>query len=94
MQRIREKVRATIGIDPRPSLADKVAYLTPVLRGWGNYFRHLNSSQHFAKVDRYVNEKLWRWARRKHGGRAQRLRSQHLRELGLHTLSGTIRYAR
>jgi RNA-directed DNA polymerase len=94
MQRIRDKVRATVGIDPRPSLAEKVGYLSPVLRGWGNYFRHLNSSQHFSKVDDYVKEKLWRWTRRKHGGRARRLRTQPLRDLGLHVLSGTIRYAR
>jgi group II intron reverse transcriptase/maturase len=94
MQRVRDKIRTVVGVDPRPSLAEKVKYLNPIIRGWGNYFRCLNSSEHFLKVDHFVREKLWRWVRRKHADRSLRLSSSALRQAGLSFLSGTISYAR
>lgn len=66
MKRIRDKVRRIIHRDERPSLAETVEQLNPVVRGWGNYFSRLNSSRHFWKVDSYVFYKLRRWLRRKH----------------------------
>jgi group II intron reverse transcriptase/maturase len=95
MQRIRDKVRATVGINGCPSLAEKIAQLNPRLRGWGNYFRHFNSSKHFAKVDYYVNDRLCRWLRRKRGHCAfPSLRPSFLRGAGLHLLRGTTSHAR
>lgn len=69
MQRIRDKVRT---LTPRTgggvSLADRLRELNPVLRGWGNYFRDLNSKEHFGQVDFHVVTRLYRWLLRKHHG--------------------------
>jgi RNA-directed DNA polymerase len=95
MQRIRDKVRLATGVDGRPSLGEKIGQLNPILRGWGNYFRRLNSTRHFAKVDYYVNERLWRWLRRKHGGRrSESTPPSFLGKAGLYFLYGTVSYAR
>lgn len=94
MQRIRDKVRTAVGVETQLSLAEKVGYLNPILRGWGNYFRCLNSSEQFVKVDHYVREKLWRRLRRKHKDPGRRLSTGLLRQAGLYHLSGTISYAR
>lgn len=96
MQRVRDKVRATIDCDGRPSLAEMIQQLNPILRGWGNYFRRLNSAQRFAKIDFYVQYKLRKWLRRKHQrtNRASWSTSPAFyRQAGLYSLPGTVRYA-
>ena len=55
MQRIRDKVKAVIGRDDRPTLQEKLDRLNPILRGWLACFGWLNSAQHFRKVDQYVS---------------------------------------
>ena len=42
MQRVRDKVKAAIGRDYRPTLKEKIDRLNPVLRGWSAYFGWLN----------------------------------------------------
>jgi group II intron reverse transcriptase/maturase len=93
MLRIRGRVREILKRDARPPLKVKVRELNPLLRGWGAYFRWLNSAQHFRKVDRYVWYMLRRWLRRKH----QRMRrafwstpQTFFEKVGLYTLHGTI----
>jgi RNA-directed DNA polymerase len=97
MKRIRDKVRAVIDRDDRPSLAEVVEQLNPIVRGWGNYFSRLNSSRHFWKVDGYVFYKLRRWLRRKHQrvGRAfWSTPPTFFVKAGLHVLHGTVAYGR
>jgi len=97
MNSIREKVRARTGRDRvgRPVTA-VVADLNPVLRGWGNYFRWGNSAVKFTAVDSYVHERLAIFTSRKHGRRgrnwAHRYNTTWFRSLGVHRLSGTVRY--
>jgi RNA-directed DNA polymerase len=70
--------------------------LNPVLRGWGTYFRHGNSSRKFHIIDSYVHQRLARLASVKHGysGRywTTRFDYQWFSTLGVHRLSGTVRY--
>jgi group II intron reverse transcriptase/maturase len=70
--------------------------LNPVLRGWGNYFRHGNSAKKFAQIDSYVHERLAILACNKHGlpGRKwdSRFDGAWFTRLGVHTLQGTIIY--
>ena len=40
--------------------------LNPVIRGWANYYRYIVSSPTFAEMDKYLWEKLYRWASRRH----------------------------
>lgn len=43
--------------------------LNPVLRGWANYHRNVNSKRTFSAVGNYVFNTLWRWASRKHSNK-------------------------
>lgn len=96
-QRLRDKVRAVVGSDHQSSLAEKIVRLNRVIRGWGAYFRPLNSARAFAKVDYYVWQKLTRWMRLKHQSRTRVLHTSPTtlyRSEGLVTLRGTVQYAR
>jgi len=46
--------------------------LNPKIRGWALYHRHASSARTFARVDDVIFKKLWRWARRRHGGKSAR----------------------
>jgi RNA-directed DNA polymerase len=97
MNNIRAKIRATT--DRRYTgipLSVAVEHLNPVLRGWGNYFRHGNSARKFAQIDGYVHERLAILACNKHGlsGRkwVSRYNGAWLRRLGVHALQGGVIY--
>lgn len=71
-----------------------VANLNSVLRGWGAYFRHGNSTRKFQTVDCYVRQRMARLASIKHGLRGTnwttRFNYQWAKALGIHELSGTV----
>lgn len=72
-----------------------IAELTPVLRGWGNYFRTGNADREFNQMDSYVVRKLRRWQHRRGGQRPTRrplFTPQQLYGMGLHRLRGTVCY--
>lgn len=73
-----------------------VERLNPVIRGWGNYFRAGNSARKFSQIDSYVHERLAILASNKHkrSGRnwGTRFDSEWLDQLGVCTLTGTVRY--
>ena len=66
--------------------------LNPVLRGWGAYFRHGNSSAKFGAIDSYVHERVAKLASRKHGLRGRnwtdRFTWDWLANLGIYRLTG------
>ena len=96
-QRFRDKVRALVDRDLQSSLSVKILQLNRVIRGWGAYFRPLNSAPAFKKVDYYVWRKLTRWMRSKHYPRTRAIKGSPAalyRRLGLVTLRGTVQYAR
>jgi len=48
------------------SLAQKLREINPILRGWANYYRYCTRAGHvFTSIDWYVNDRLWRWMRKK-----------------------------
>jgi RNA-directed DNA polymerase len=95
MKRVGDKVRVVLSRrDTSQSLADKIQQLNPIVRGWGIYFRRINSTRQFQKVDLYVTWKLRRWLERKHGGGGMSATSVFFRKAGLHLLSGTVSYVR
>ena len=49
------------------SLEEIVAELNPILRGWGAYLRHGNSSKAFNRMNEYVHLRLATFMSRKHG---------------------------
>jgi RNA-directed DNA polymerase len=95
-KKLRERVRETTrkrqsGKDGKQIIAE----LTPVLRGWGNYFRTGNADREFNQMDRFVVRSLRRWQYRRGGQRATQrppFTSQQLYRMGLYKLQGTVRY--
>jgi len=72
-----------------------IAALTPVLRGWGNYFRTGNADREFNKMDGFVVQSLRRWQYRRGGQRPTKrapFTGAQLYGMGLHKLMGTVRY--
>jgi RNA-directed DNA polymerase len=72
-----------------------IADLTPVLRGWGNYFRTGNAHRMFHKMDRFVVRSLRLWQFRRGGQRATKrppFTRDQLYGMGLHQLMGTVTY--
>jgi len=66
-----------------------VAELTPVLRGWGNYFRTGNADREFNKMDGFVVRSLRRWQYRRGGQRPTKrapFTGDQLHGMGLDTL--------
>ena len=46
MKHVRQRVREELGRDMRRPLSDVIKYLNPILRGWSEYYRWLNSAEH------------------------------------------------
>lgn len=97
MSSIRSKVRALT--DRRftgLALSATVERLNPILRGWGNYFRGGNSARKFSQVDSYAHERLAILAAAKHQRSGRRWAATYngawFGRLGVHTLSGSVRY--
>lgn len=97
MAAVRAKVRAATA--PRDRLPWPihvvVGELNPILRGWGNYFRWGNSTRQFDQIDGYVRERLALFdsKKRHRSGRRWEVHSAAwMQALGVHRLSGTIRY--
>jgi RNA-directed DNA polymerase len=65
-EKVRTLIRAHVGA-PMPILIRK---LNQMLRGWGNYHRHVVASEAFGRIDRYVHEQLWHMVRRRHSGKS------------------------
>jgi group II intron reverse transcriptase/maturase len=72
-----------------------IAELTPVLRGWGNYFRTGNADREFNKMDYFVLQRLRQWHYRRGGQRTTQrppFTGDQLYGMGLHKLMGTVKY--
>jgi RNA-directed DNA polymerase len=64
---IRRKLKALTGRSTTNlALAELIAALNPVLRGWGNYYRHAAATRTFCYLGYYVWWRVGRWLRKKH----------------------------
>jgi group II intron reverse transcriptase/maturase len=98
MKRVRQRVKE---LTPRArcheDIREVIADLTPVLRGWGNYFRTGNASDKFNQIDLYVHDRL-RSLRIRRKGRHLRPKESdgwtlgYFFGLGLYRLFGTVHY--
>jgi RNA-directed DNA polymerase len=96
MKKLRERVREhTSKRQSGKDVKQIIAELTPVLRGWGNYFRTGNADGQFNKMDRFVVKSLRRWQHRRGGQRPTKrppFTGDQLYGMGLHRLMGTVHY--
>jgi RNA-directed DNA polymerase len=95
-KRLRDRVRElTSKRQSGKEVKQIIAELTPVLRGWGNYFRTGNADRELNKMDGFVVNSLRRWQYRR-GGQRPTNRPMYtwdqLYGMGLHRLMGTVKY--
>ena len=45
---------------------DVVQKLSPMIRGWAMYHRHIVAKQTYSKIDHAIWQKLWKWSVRRH----------------------------
>jgi RNA-directed DNA polymerase len=43
-----------------------IAMITPKIRGWGNFYRHVVAKRTFSKLDEKLFRILWKWTKRRH----------------------------
>jgi RNA-directed DNA polymerase len=67
-RKILELIHKQVGA-PMEALIKK---LNQTLRGWGNYHRHVVSSEAFSLIDTFVYERLWRMIRRRHRNKSKK----------------------
>jgi RNA-directed DNA polymerase len=95
-KKLRERVRElTSKRQSGKDVKQIVAELTPVLRGWGNYFRTGNADREFNKMDYFVVKSIRRWQYRRGGQRPTKrapFTGDQLHGMGLHKLMGTVKY--
>jgi RNA-directed DNA polymerase len=65
-ERLQQKVRDILRSNQATRQATLIAKLSPILRGWGNYFSSVVSKEVFRKMDHLIFWKLWPWAVRRH----------------------------
>ena len=63
---VREKIRHCIQSALALPQATLLLKLNPLIRGWANYYRHGAAKRTFSRLDKYVHDRLWRWAKRRH----------------------------
>lgn len=60
-----------------------INHLNPLLRGWGNYYRHGVSKEVFSYVDHEIFKALWRWAKRRHPRKGKRwIKAKYFKTVG------------
>jgi len=96
-QKLRDRVREiTSKRQSGKDVKQVIAELTPVLRGWGYYFRTGNAAREFNKMDNFVWWSLSRWHNRRGGQRTPKrptwTRQQQLSGMGLYRLLSTVQY--
>jgi RNA-directed DNA polymerase len=72
VQAFLDKVRGIIQDNKQATAGHLVCQLNRVLRGWARYHRHVVSKATFNRVQRFIYQALWRWARRRHPNKGAR----------------------
>ena len=64
-----EKVQMVIKKQGSGRTQHLIETLTPMIRGWGMYHRHIVAKRIFAHIDHRIFNMTWRWAKRRHSAR-------------------------
>jgi len=70
--KIRHRVKSALGLNQEVLIRK----LNPLLQGWANYYRNGASKRTFEKMDYYLSDRLWRWAKRRHPNKSATWRKQ------------------
>jgi len=68
VRKLKAKIKALTRSNTSPQpVWYKVQQLNQILRGWSAYYQHVNAKAAFSKLDWWVLNRIFRWARKKHG---------------------------
>lgn len=62
-----DRVKESLRTKRAATQLEVIRALNPMIRGWANYHRHVNSKKSFNRMDAEIFYALQRWARRRHG---------------------------
>jgi len=71
-KKMTEKLHGVIFSNKSAAQGLLIEILNPIIRGWGNYFRHAVSKEVFAKIDHILVGQLKCWAFRRHNRKSKR----------------------
>jgi RNA-directed DNA polymerase len=78
-----DNIRETIRANRSAKQETLIALLTPMIRGWANYHRHVVAKTTYVAVDFHIWQALWHWARRRHPNKSGGwVRRRYFRTLG------------
>ena len=63
---VKDKVRGIFRVGASLPQDALIRRLNPVIRGWGNYYRHAVSKEVFDGIDHAIWRMTWSWAKRRH----------------------------
>ena len=66
VKRLKDKISETITQMQGESALTVIDKLNPIIRGWTNYYKFVNSSKTFSDVNNFIWEHIWEWAKRRH----------------------------
>ncbi|MBK1702598.1 group II intron reverse transcriptase/maturase [Thiococcus pfennigii] len=69
---VKEKVRIIFRTGASLPQDVLIERLNPVIRGWGNYYRHVVSKEIFSDIDSAIWRMTWNWAKRRHPRKARK----------------------
>ena len=78
IQSFKAKVKSIIGQGKGWNSESLIKKLNPVIRGWANYHRTIQASRTFSNVHKFINEALFKWAKRSNPRKTPRwIRQRH-----------------
>ena len=68
----REKISEKLKKLTAATQEEVINTLNPIIKGWSNYFKGSVACKTFSSMDKYVYQKLWKWARWRHPNKGLR----------------------
>jgi len=72
VQAFLEDIRKVVKDNKQAIAGNLIAQLSPKIRGWANYHRHIVSKETTASVDHAIFTMLWQWAKRRHSKKSKK----------------------
>jgi len=66
------KIKEILGQMKAAPQEDIIRRLSPIIRGWTNYYRSCIASETFSRLDYLMWQKLWAWAKRRHNAKGRK----------------------
>lgn len=71
VESVSENVRTILKKSRGQSADIMIQKLNPVMRGWANYHRHIESSKVYSRLDYILYNSLWQWLKKRHSNKSR-----------------------